>query len=227
MRKTVLTLFIIWIGFFCLTSGKIQGMAAENFVDEFPETAFSSVSVGLAGFLEKIPKGGSSEYGFTNEAELQQATLGTPFLLYVIKPEIILSYQSGMMVDQMLEGTGQWFFPVMVNQNIKAMLIVEERMDGSFEAVSFGYVRLATQLNRLSANDNWKDLKACKLVVIFQAKEFFLAKPKVEPQRLFPLQFDDTSRQKPNDDLYFNIERVRAIVETNVNEEPEHENRTK
>ena len=148
---------------------------------------------------------------------MEQAELGAPFHLYVIDPLKVLNFEPGTTDSQLTEATKQWFFPVKTAQGIKAMLLVEEIWDGEYQAVSFGYQPLAAGLKRLLGQDAWHDATACRLVVVYQAKEFFMTKPALEPYTLYPLQFDNGGGQQANDSLEFNMARIREQVEASIN----------
>jgi len=218
MHKRLYVLIFIGLMAGSAVSWSAPGLTEGVFIQEFPESAVSSVSDGLSSFLGKIPKSRLLSYGFLSEAELQQATLGSPFLLYRIQPHTILKYKEEMAIGEMLEKTSQWFFPVVVNREIRAMLLVHEREDGTFTAVSFGYVALAKQIHRLFASESRVHRSQWRLVVVYQAKEFFMARPEYELNKLYPLQVIDWDVKKPSSDLSDNMTRIRPNVKSNLGE---------
>ena len=101
-----------------------------------------AAKVGLKHFLDLIPAGSRQQYGFSETGLLDKAYLGDPFNLHIITPDALFSYSEGVPVASILTPIDQWYFPVMMGNQIRCFLVVD-RMDGRWEAVSLGYVTLA------------------------------------------------------------------------------------
>ncbi len=216
MKNIYVFIIIIFLCSMLFSIDKTHVSSPNTFIDQFPDSEISSIQGGLADFISKIPQDRLSDYGFANDAELGVTRLGMPFRLYFIKPESILDYRKSTTINQILVKTSQWYFPVLVNQEIQAMLVVEESSDGHLTPVSFGYVPLANYLDQAFTSKDWKASNDIKLVVVYQAKEFFLAKPITEPQKLYPLQYEQKKGLSLNNDLGYNLDRIRLQVDANM-----------
>jgi hypothetical protein len=216
MKGLFLFISIMFSCTFLFSINNTMSLSNDRFQDTFPASALSSIETGFLEFIQKIPVGKMSDYGFSNDQELAKAELGTPFRLYTIKPESVINHKKNISVDQILIKTSQWYFPILVDKSIHAMLVVEESSNRGFKPVSFGYVPLAENLNKAFALKDWELANTPKLVVIYQAKEFFLANPVSHPDRLFPLQIDYAAVKRVNDDLFSNLTRIRTTVDNNM-----------
>jgi hypothetical protein len=171
---------------------------------------------GLPAFLSLIPPQERSGYGFTRDDDLKKAYLGDPFILHTIAPQVLLSYQPGDAVQAVLSKTTQWYFPVMLGQELRAILVVDQ-MDGKWKAVSLGYVPLAKQLQRVL--EKYPSAKGFHpiLIAVFQAKEYFLLVPEENANNLISLR-------PQNPDLAGGsagniLEKLKPIVAENLKQE--------
>jgi hypothetical protein len=76
-------------------------------------------------------------FGFKENDSLDQACLGEPFKFYQFNKEAILNYTKNSDVSSVLVYVDQWYFPVMIGNNARTILIVS-KMKGLWKAVSFG-----------------------------------------------------------------------------------------
>jgi hypothetical protein len=79
-------------------------------------------------------------------------------------------------VASILTPIDQWYFPVMMGNQIRCFLVVD-RMDGRWEAVSLGYVTLAKFMNQIRLS--WAAEKGYNpvLIAVFQAKKYLVLIP--------------------------------------------------
>ncbi len=141
-----------------------------------PADLTDAAKVGLKHFLDLIPAGSRQEYGFSETGSLDKAYLGDPFNLHVITPDALFSYSEGVPVASILTPIDQWYFPVMMENQIRCFLVVD-RMDGQWEAVSLGYVTLAKFMNQIGLS--WPAEKGYNpvLIAVFQAKKYLVLIP--------------------------------------------------
>ncbi|MBN1601749.1 MAG: hypothetical protein JW915_09080 [Chitinispirillaceae bacterium] len=96
----------------------------------------------LQGFLEKIPPGFESKYGFSNRNEFKEAQPGTPLRMYVIE------FDSNSSVDNLSPvALDEWRIPVMVNRAMRSLLTVAV-IDGALKTVELGGAALAQELDQ-------------------------------------------------------------------------------
>ena len=117
---------------------------------------------------------------------MSKACLGTPVLLQAIKPSALSSNQVSDTVSSVAAETSMWFFPVLIGAEVKAMLVVD-RLDNEWKAVSLGYAPLAREWNQVL--NQWPATKGFhpRLVASFQAPQFYFTVPEAGDRNLTPL----------------------------------------
>jgi len=141
-----------------------------------PSEVESAARNGLKSFLDRIPAGERPNYGFTANDALDQAYLGDPFRLNMIAPEALLAYKAGDPVAPLLTETDMWYFPVMIQDRIRCVLIVDH-LDGAWQAVSLGQAALAKSLGEV--RQRWPGALGYSpvLVAVFQARKYLVMVP--------------------------------------------------
>lgn len=87
-------------------------------------------------------------YGFTNEQELQAATLGSPYQVALLSPEAVQAYQPGQRVAAIVSDQAWKVFPVLVKGQARGLLTVAQ-LDSQWQAVEFSSLNQSRQLVRL------------------------------------------------------------------------------
>ena len=138
---------------------------------------------GLPFYLNKIPADSLEQYGFVSGDDLTTASLGTPFLLHKLTPAALEKYRTGMTVASVVTPTTMWYFPVLIAGQPRAILVVD-RLDNKWQAVSLGYAGLAKELGALSRQ--WKAAQGYHpmLIVVFQAKQYLFTVPEKDAYNL-------------------------------------------
>lgn len=162
---------------------------SEAFAEIAPKGVMDATKDGLHSFLKLIPTGELQNYGFAPEDPLAKAHVGTPFRVYTITPSALSNYSPGDTVSSLLSPTGMWYFPIMVNSNIRAILTVD-RLNGTWRAVALGQASLARELEEVL--QQWPRSKGYEplLVMVFQAKSYFFTVPQKDDYNLTPFIFD-------------------------------------
>jgi hypothetical protein len=170
------------LGLVCSLAMAVNSLTA---ADAPPEVS-AAASNGLPVFLAKVPPAARPLYGFALDADFSQASLGAPLLLHTIKPSALSSNQANDTVSSVVSQTPMWFFPVMMGTEVKAMLVVD-RQDNEWKAVSLGYAPLAGEWNQVLSQ--WPAAKGFhpRLVAVFQAAKFYFTVPEVSDRNLTPL----------------------------------------
>ncbi len=153
---------------------------------EAPAQLIRAAQAGLHTFLGRISTAERSDYGFTRDDSFEQVYLGGPFNLHTIAPEALLNYAAGTPVHLILSKTALWYFPVMLGAEVRSILVVD-RVDGEWQAVSLGYANLARGLAQVM--QRWPRAKNYHpvLIAVFQAKQHLVWVPEENAQDLFPL----------------------------------------
>lgn len=142
---------------------------------------------GLAPLLKAIPIGDLEHYNFPDEKELDQATLGNPFRICTITPELILNYSPGTSLEEVVSPTFVWLFPVILKGETRTLLTVD-LIDGEWRAVAIGRSGLAKRW--ASILESWPSSEGYEhtFVRIFQAKADFVILSHPGETKITPLE---------------------------------------
>ena len=142
---------------------------------------------GLTSLLKAIPIKDLGYYNFSDQKELDQATLENPFRIYTIVPERILNYSPEVSVEEIISPTFVWLFPVISKGETRTLLTVDF-MDGEWRAVAIGRSGLARQW--ASIMELWPSSEGYEhtFVRIFQAKADFVIISRLEETKMIPLE---------------------------------------
>jgi len=167
---------------------------------------------GLQPFLNKIPAISLAEYGFVPGNALDTATLGDPFQLYTITPGALEQYQPSLAVTEILTQTTMWYFPVLIAGQTRAILVVD-RLDNQWQAVSLGYAGLAQELGAL--NRQWKASQGYHpmLIVVFQARQYLFTVPEKDSHNLTRLVTQKTMATGKPADNYVTLGTAAGVIE--------------
>jgi len=144
-----------------------------------PSEVLEAAEIGLPFFLGKIFPDSKELYGFSSQDDLSKAALGTALRLHTITPAAIEKSSSSGTVSSILSETTMWFFPILLESESKAMLVVDGD-GGTWRAVSLGYAGLGHELNEVLAQ--WPESKGFhpQLIAVFQAKQFYFTVPEID-----------------------------------------------
>ena len=151
-----------------------------------PPEVINAASNGLPAFLESVSLGNRELYGFTNDTDLAQARLGVPFRVYTITPKNLASHPAESKVTPLLAETTLWYFPVLVGDDTRAILVVDRMADG-WRAVAIGYAPLARELHRITKQWPASAGYHPRLVAAFSANRLFFTVPEVDDHNLSPI----------------------------------------
>ena len=151
-----------------------------------PPEVLNAASNGLPKFLACLPAGGKEAYGFPNNSDLAQARLGVPLQVHTVAPTDLAKQPTDGALRALLSETTLWYFPVLLGDETKAVLVVD-RMAGGWEAVSFGYAPLAQELSQIAKQ--WPSTAGYhpRLVAVFPASRYYFTVPEVDDRNLTPI----------------------------------------
>ena len=204
----------------------------KGLAQDVPLEVIKAAEEGLQPFLRKIPKRLIEEYGFDKGDYLEEAYLGRPFNLYKITPDALSNYRTEDTIDSIISETSHWYFPIMLNNSTKTILVVAKVGD-NWKAITLGYVPLVRELAEIQ--QQWPKSKGYnpRLVVVLQAKEYLFTVPEMDAYNLTPIVFkhktaldnqqkkygehsEDGPKYSTLKKLPSVIERLRPIVEQNI-----------
>ncbi|MDD2331634.1 MAG: hypothetical protein PHI68_03155 [Candidatus Cloacimonetes bacterium] len=214
--KKCLVFFVICLGLLASVSAVEKSPTINVKPNEvIPEEALDSLPSESLYLLNSISPLNHADYGFENYADLARIDYGSPIKLYQITPESILDYEPDCPVGALLKMTCHWYLPLLVSGQIRSLILVEQREDDAYLPVSLGYAKLAELLNKAYQSPEWAQ-EGSKLVVVYQAEEFFLANPMAKPQTLFPLQVQANPEIEPSQDLFTVIQRITPTIQSKL-----------
>lgn len=123
-------------------------------------------------FLNNIPVGQEMLYGFENRDQFKSVTTGQPLQLLSLSSESITPDNNSAVN---LIPHNEWLVPLIVNNNIKAMITVTMH-EGRYQAVDFGAKDFANELNsfkEITGNAN----KNISILRIYRLQSDFLVLP--------------------------------------------------
>ena len=175
---------VVYWSLCCLSFVSVATGSAES--DDPPTNVIAAAKTGLPVFLGSVPSESAALYGFSQNANLSAAELGAPILLRAITPTAMQVEAAPQSVAPLISDTETWFFPVLLDSQTKAMLVVA-RQEGKWQAVSLGYAPLAAEWNWV--RKQWPVERGFhpQLLAAFQAKRFYVHVPEVDSQNLTQL----------------------------------------
>jgi hypothetical protein len=152
-----------------------------------PNEVVRAARDGLRMFLNAIPEGELGYFGFTSKEEFDQTTIGTPFRIYTISPNKILSYKGEADISSLLSPTGEWLCPVICLGKARVLLTVA-RMQGQWQTVDLGGAIDAVEIEQIS--QSWPPSQGyeMKFIRVYQANSDFILLTKGKVSNLVPLK---------------------------------------
>lgn len=147
---------------------------------------------GIKTYWKHIPHEMKNKYGFEITESIDNVYLEEPLNLYKITPIAIENYQQGDSVKSLLSMTNLWYFPLSVNNIIRSILVID-KIENEFKAVSIGYANLARAINTLKNKWTSSTGYRFKLVVVYQAKSFLYTIPELNNYNLTLIELTDAS----------------------------------
>lgn len=161
--------------------------ALGKFSSEEPsEEVILAAKQGLSRFLRQMRPTSLASFGFSSGDDLKKAALGDAFKLHTILPSALKTYSAGQPVESIVTETSQWYFPVTLDGDVRALLIVD-RMGGRWKAVSFGYSPLAREI--ADSGKQWPKAKGyhARYISVPQAYEFLFSVSEQGPDNMTSL----------------------------------------
>jgi hypothetical protein len=156
------------------------------------ETASSEIvkaaDEGMQKILLNLPLNITDELGLDG-CDPEDAYLGTPYKIYQLKDVLVTESAEKNTVASMIEATQQWYFPVMIDDEVKTFLMVDY-INGEWKATSVGNGPLAKKMTKVRKKLRERKGYKERLILSYQAKEFLYTVPKMSPDNLTSLTYD-------------------------------------
>lgn len=157
---------------------------------ESPSDVYKAAESGLPLMLDSIPQGYELRYGFANREEFATATIGLPYQMYTIHPEMLLGNTT--LTDDMIVSVEEWRFPVICDGRIRALLTVA-KVKGNWQSVDIGAALLASEIDALERDLSLKNRDIKRIILrLYQIKSDFIvitdASAKVTNGAFYPLK---------------------------------------
>ena len=192
-------------------------IAPKEFIVIAPDAVIDAAHAGLKRFMAAAIHDNPSLYGFSGMADIANAMLDDPFKVYTIAPNAIVSADGSISFQSLVVPTSQWFFPVMGKNGTYRSILAVDRVNGEWQAASFGSSGLATQLERFV--DRWGALqnRQVKFVRVYQAFSDIIAIQQGNSSVIYPLQSAvqalGLDKRDVNNNLYRSNEIIDALQE--------------
>lgn len=155
------------------------------------EAVAAAASRGLPTMLQQIPSEETKHYGFKNSFEMSLAQVGEPMEIFTVHPDEMMFY-SGKDFGAFLRSTGEWYVPVLVGSENRALLTVTWE-DGAWQVVGISAAGLARELGAFKGNiqsmldnEGVQQREQPRFVRIFQAYSDFMYVPTTREEYLVP-----------------------------------------
>jgi len=135
-----------------------------------------------------------STCGIPTNITPQQVTLSRPFRLFKITPQALAACRTGATVTDMAEPTDQHYLLAQITERTICLLVID-RVEGQWRAVSLGCPDFAVELARVLAA--WPEAKGYhpQFIVMRQAGQILFTIPEQGPANLTPVQMPKKAPQ--------------------------------
>jgi len=157
---------------------------------ESQSDVYKAAESGLPLMLGSIPQGYELKYGFANREEFTAATIGLPYQIYTIHPEMLKV--DATLTDDMMMPIEEWRFPVICDGRIRALLTVA-KVNGNWQSVDIGAALLASEIDNLERELSLKNRDIKRIILrLYQIKSDFIvivdASSKMTNGAFYPLK---------------------------------------
>lgn len=211
--KTGLRAWRSWVATAALTVCGFSPAFGKFSSQEPPQAAVQAAKQGLTRFLGQMRPESGASLGFSDGDRLEKAELGEAFKLHTILPADLQASVPGQAVEALVTETSQWYFPVTLDGEDRALLIVD-RMGGSWKAVSFGQAPLARRI--AESRKQWPKARGYhpRFISVPHAYEFLFSVPEQGPENLTSLMSAAGSTPAGQNPRYDRLGKAADLIET-------------
>ncbi|MBN2343766.1 MAG: hypothetical protein JXX29_10385 [Deltaproteobacteria bacterium] len=132
-------------------------------------------------FLNRIPVGQESEYGFDERAEFERVQVGTPLPMFTVDIDTTGATPT---VSNRIRALDEWRVPLLIDGKRRALLTVA-KSGGGWQVVDFGAVNLAESLNVLDQMGSIHTPSSRYLLRVFAMRRDFLGGANASGEEVF------------------------------------------
>lgn len=206
----------IFCVFICMTL--FFSIGSQLSAQDAPSEVIQAAGEGLPVFFHMFSQQAAEQphfkiedFGFEENDSLDQAYLGEAFQLHELTPNTILNYQQNTPVDSLLSKTEVWYFLVMIDEEVKAILIVDKMKD-VWQTVALGKAKIAKELGKI--RQQWPREKGYTplLITCYYPNEYLFTVPQYDAYNLtlIPLPGVDGAREESID--YSELENSYNVI---------------
>lgn len=154
-----------------------------------PAGLTSAAQAGLQRFVSELSASELEKLGLPGKDTLTLATLGKPFQVYHVLPNLPATAATNTTISQIASPSTLWYFPVLIGARARAVVFVD-LVQSQWKGVSLGHLALADELKTIQ--DRWPETGGYhpRLLVSHQANRQFFTVPEVDNVNMTPLSFD-------------------------------------
>jgi hypothetical protein len=141
--------------------------AQKDYVKDIIDVA----NAGFSKYLEKIPQGQESLYGFRSRGEFAIAKVGKPYHIFLLRKEFFTDPVGSN--DNYLIPTDEWRIPLTVENEFRVLITVA-KMNGTWTVVGIGAAGLAGELGEFEKKNPSSDQSGTILRILQLDCEFLL-----------------------------------------------------
>jgi hypothetical protein len=180
--------------------------------EAIPKEISDAANSGYHQYLEKIPRGRESLYGFKNRDEFALAKIGKPYQIFLLTKEF---YTVPIINnDNYLVPSDEWRVAVTVNNEYRVMVTVA-KMNGRWETVGIGAAGLANDLG-VFEKQHPSSARYGRILRVLQLDCEFLLIPPDPLQSGFKTYFlrsaDIAFDQSQDDNTSYSLQQVLLMV---------------
>lgn len=166
MKKLFIVLLLL-LSFICITAFILNGFRENDFYSDIKRTAKDA----LPEFLNYIPEGFESQYGFNSRNEFSMADIGNVYEVYTISTDFLS--MPGTDLKLFVKPIEQFRVEVIVNNEVRTFVNVS-KVNDKYKVVDLGGAELSKEFERILKDA--RDVNPRRIIFrLFQAECDFLA----------------------------------------------------
>ena len=165
----------------------------------------------LLDYLNKIPEGQETMFGFNDRAEFLAAEIGNPYEMITLKKDFLKDEKLVSNKDYLIS-TNNWRVPIVVANEARALLTVS-KIDNQWKVVKIGAKGLANELQIFNRNNIFSG--ELKMFRVFQLQSDFLL---TEENIVYPLTSAKKLLEiKLKENISYSLDDLLSLLKNKIN----------
>jgi hypothetical protein len=144
-----------------------------------PDEVIQAANVDFKEYLKNaVTEETKTILGFDSKDDLGKAVLGTPFQIHILTSESINNYVENTPLQSILSRSDMWYFPIVIDNEIKMMLYVGKK-NGEWMRAGMGSAGLSRQLQEITTKWSSSDGYTPMLVQQYDVGAYYFNIPQV------------------------------------------------